>query len=68
MNAIAKTIEINSSSSLGLEDAIQGGLTKVSRTIENIRGAWVSDIKVRTSPDGRITEWRTCLRVTFVVE
>lgn len=68
MNSIAKTIEINAASSKGLEDAIQGGLTRVSKTIENIQGAWVSDIKVRTSANGSITEWRVCLRITFIVE
>lgn len=68
MNSIAKTIEINASSTTGLEDAIQGGLSKVSKTVDNIQGAWVSDIKVRTAPNGNITEWRACLRVTFIVD
>lgn len=68
MNAIAKTIEITSASAKGIEDAVQSGLLKVATTIDRIQGAWVSDIKVRTSANGDVTEWRVCLRVTFLVD
>ncbi|WP_426663902.1 dodecin family protein [Rhodanobacter aciditrophus] len=68
MNTIAKTIEINAASGKSLEDAVQSGLRKVATTIDKIQGAWVSDIKVRTSANGDITEWRACLRVTFIVD
>lgn len=68
MSTVAKIIEVSSSSPKSLEDAVQGGLSKTARTIANIQGAWVSEIKVRTSPDGQITEWRVCMRVSFVVE
>lgn len=67
-NSITKVIEISASSSEGLEDAIQGGLKRVGKTIKNIQGAWVSDIKVVTAPDGKITEWRTRMNVSFLVE
>lgn len=68
MNDIAKTVEISAASEKSLEDAIQSGLRKVATTIDNVQGAWVGDIKVRTTPDGDITEWRACLRVTFIVD
>lgn len=68
MNDIAKTIEISASSTQSLEDAVRSGLRKVAATIDNIQGAWVSDIKVRTTPGGDVAEWRTCLRVTFIVD
>lgn len=66
-NSIAKTIEISAQSTKGLEDAIQGGLKRVGKTIKNIQGAWISDIKVVTKPDGSIVEWRALMRVSFVV-
>jgi flavin-binding protein dodecin len=68
MNSIAKVIEISASSTRGLEDAVTGGLKKVSRTVKNIKGAWVNDIKVITRDDGTVTEWRVNMRVNFVVE
>lgn len=66
--AVAKVIELSSSSPKSVEDAVQSGLKKVSETVKNIQGAWVNEIKVTTSPDGLIKEWRVNLRITFVVE
>jgi len=68
MSDIAKVIEINAASSKGLEDAIQSGLKKVAGTVKNIRGAWISDLKVCTHPDGTVKEWRVDMRVSFIVE
>jgi hypothetical protein len=64
---IAKVIEVTASSSKGIEDAVQSGLKKVAKTVKGIKGAWVSDIKVVTSEDGKVVEWRH-LRISFVVE
>lgn len=64
---VAKIIEVNSSSSKSMEDAVQSGLKKCSETVKNIKGAWVNEIKVVTGDDGTVTEWRVNLRVTFVV-
>jgi flavin-binding protein dodecin len=66
--SVAKIIEVSSSSSEGLEDAVASGLRKVSDTVTGVQGAWVSEIKVRTDPDGEISEWRVCMRVSFVVD
>ncbi len=66
--SIAKVIEFSSSSTKGVEDAVQSGLKKVAETVKNIQGAWVSETKVITDPSGQIKEWRVNLRVTFVVE
>ncbi|WP_300615705.1 dodecin family protein [Dokdonella sp.] len=66
--SVAKIIELNSSSPKGIEDAVQKGLSKASQTVKNIKGAWVNEIKVQTDDDGRVTEWRVNMRVSFVVE
>lgn len=66
-NTVAKVIEISASSDKGIEDAVQGGLKKVSRSVKNIKGAWINDIKVVTDIDGTITEWRVDMKVTFIV-
>lgn len=65
---IAKVIEISASSPKGIEDAVPHGLTRVSKTVKSIKGAWVSDIKVETGDDGTIREWRVNMRVSFVVD
>ena len=65
--SVAKIIEVNSSSTKSMEDAVQSGLKKCAETVKNIKGAWVNEIKVVTGPDGSVTEWRVNLRVTFIV-
>ena len=64
---VAKIIEVNSSSSKSMEDAVQCGLKKCAETVKNIKGAWVNEIKVVTGDDGTVIEWRVNLRVTFIV-
>lgn len=66
--SVAKVIELNAASRTSIEDAVKTGLKKCSESVKNIQGAWVNEIKVVTSPDGSVTEWRVNLKVTFVVE
>jgi hypothetical protein len=66
--SVAKVIEITSSSSKGFEDAIEQGIAKASKTIDGIKGAWVSEQKIRIGDDGKIEEFRVYLRLTFVLE
>jgi flavin-binding protein dodecin len=68
MGKVVKVIEISSGSSKGVEDAVQSGLKKVSKSVKNIQGAWVNDIKVVTAADGKVSEWRVNMRVSFVVD
>ncbi len=65
--AIAKIIEVNSSSPKSMEDAVQNGLSKCAETVKNIKGAWVSEVKVVTDSNGQVTEWRVDLKVSFLV-
>jgi dodecin len=64
--AIAKVSEIISSSKKSFEDAIQDGIKRASKTLKNVKGAWVKDQKVVVE-NGIITEYRVILRVTFVL-
>lgn len=65
---VAKVIEISSSSSKGIEDAVKDGLKRAAKTINNIKGAWVNDIKVVTDETGKVAEWRVNMRVNFVLD
>jgi flavin-binding protein dodecin len=67
-NSIVKVIEISAQSTKGLEDAIQGGLKRAGKTVKNIQGAWIGDIKVVTKADGSVIEWRVHMRVSFIVD
>ncbi len=64
--SIAKVTEITSSSTESFEDAIREGIARASKTIDNIRSAWVNEQSVVVK-GGKITEWRVNMRVTFVL-
>ena len=65
--AIAKVVEVNSSSSKSFEDAIQTGIAKVTETVKNVQGAWINEQKV-VIKDNKITEYRVNLKISFLVE
>jgi flavin-binding protein dodecin len=64
--AVAKTIEIVSTSSESIDAAIRDGIAKASETVKGIEGAWVQDTKVIVR-DNKVAEWRVTLKITFVV-
>ena len=64
--SVAKVTEITSSSTESFEDAIREGIARASKTIDNIRGAWVNEQNVVVK-SGKVTEWRVNMRVTFVL-
>lgn len=64
--AVAKTIEIISSSSESIEAAVRDGVQKVGETVKGIEGVWVKDTKAVVR-DNQISEWRVTMVVTFIV-
>lgn len=65
--SVAKIVEISATSPNSFEDAIKNGIEKAGKTIDDIKGAWVSEQKV-TIDNGKITEYRVDLKVTFVLK
>jgi flavin-binding protein dodecin len=64
--AIAKVSEVIASSSKSFEDAIQHGIQRANKTLEQVKGAWVKDQKVVVE-NGKVVEYRVVMRVTFVL-
>jgi flavin-binding protein dodecin len=65
--AVAKEIELTAATKKGLDDAIDQGMAKATDTLENVEGAWIQDFKV-TAKNGKISEWRVNMKVTFVLK
>jgi dodecin len=65
--AVAKVVELSASSPTSFEDAVKSGIEKAAETLRGIEGAWVSEEKVKVE-DGKITEYRVTLRISFVLE
>jgi len=66
MSAVARVTEVIASSTVSIEDAVKQGVSRASKTLDNVEGVWVKDIKA-TVRDGSITEWRVVLKITFVL-
>ena len=65
--SIAKITEISSTSPTSFEDALQKGLARASKTLRQIRSAWIKEQHVRVE-DGKITEYQVNKMVTFVLD
>ena len=65
--SIARITEISSTSKESFEDAIRQGITRATRTLRNVRSAWIKEQTVRVE-DGRIAEFQVNLMITFVLE
>ncbi|AXT57845.1 dodecin domain-containing protein [Aquimarina sp. MMG015] len=65
--AIVKVIEVIASSEKGWEDAARNGVKEASKTVKNIKSAWVSDQKMIID-DNQIKEYRVILKISFEIK
>jgi len=65
--SVAKVVEISAESSKSFEDAIEQGIRRATDSLDNVRGAWVKEQKVRVEK-GSIVAYRVILAVTFVLK
>lgn len=64
---VARITEISASSTDSFEDAVRAGVSRASKTLKNVTGAWVKDQEVGIK-DGEVTDFRVKLKITFVLE
>jgi dodecin len=64
--SVARVTEITSSSTKSFEDAVELGIARANKTLQNVRGAWIAEQKVVVE-NGKITEYRATMKVTFVL-
>jgi hypothetical protein len=65
--SIARITEISSTSSKSFEDAVQQGISRATKTLRNVRSAWVKEQQVRVE-NGKINQYQVNLMVTFILE
>ena len=65
--SIARITEISSTSSSSFDDAIEQGIARATRTLRNVRSAWVKEQRVEIQDD-RISEYQVNLLITFVLD
>ena len=65
--AVARVTEISSTSTKGFDEAIQDGIARATKTLRNVRSAWVKEQRVDIKND-KIAEFQVNLMVTFVLD
>jgi flavin-binding protein dodecin len=64
---VARVTEITSTSPNGFEDAIEQGIARATRTLRNVKSAWIKEQRVDIDGD-RIAEYQVNMLVTFVLD
>ena len=65
--SVAKVSELSAVSKNSFDDAIQKGLARASKTLRNVRSAWIKEQRVRLEK-GKIVEYQVNMMVTFVLD
>jgi flavin-binding protein dodecin len=65
--SVAKVTEIKASSKKSFDDAVRVGIARANKTLDNVKGAWISDQEVMVE-NGKVVEYRVLMKVTFVLK
>ncbi len=65
--SVAKVTEIIASSTKGFDDAVSEGVARANKTLNDIKSVWVKEQKAMVT-DGKITEYRVTMKVSFVLK
>lgn len=65
--SIARVTEISSTSTQSFEDALRQGVARATKTLRNVRSAWIKEQRVVIEGD-RIVGYQVNLMITFVLD
>jgi len=65
--SVAKITEISAESPESFDDAVRVGISRASKTIHNIKSAWVAE-QHAVVENGQVAGYRVHLRITFVLD
>jgi flavin-binding protein dodecin len=65
--SIARVTELSATSETGFEDAIDQAVSRATKTLRGVEGAWVKDMNVLIE-DGTIKGYKVNVEVTFQLE
>jgi flavin-binding protein dodecin len=65
--AVLKVIEVLSSSEKSWEDATQKAVEQAAKSLKNIRSVYIQDQSAAVK-DGKVTEYRVNLKLSFEIE
>jgi flavin-binding protein dodecin len=65
--SVARITEISSTSEKSFEDAIRQGVSRATKTLRNVKGAWIKEQQIDVE-DGAIIRYRVNMLITFILE
>jgi len=65
--SVARVTEISATSPKSFEDAIQQGVARATKTLRNVKSAWIKEQRVDVTGDS-ISEYQVNLVITFVLD
>jgi flavin-binding protein dodecin len=65
--SVARVTELSVTSSKSFEDAIQQGIERATKTLRNVKSAWIKEMRVSIEND-KVSEYQVNLQVTFVLD
>ena len=65
--SVARITEISSTSNVSFEDAIKQGVSRATKTLRNVRSAWIKEQQIDVDGE-QITRYRVNMLVTFILE
>ena len=65
--SIARVVEISATSDKSFEDAMRKGVARATKTLRNVRSAWIKEQEV-TIDNGEIVRFKVNMLVTFVLD
>jgi dodecin len=65
--SVARVVEISATSTKSFEDAMQQGIARATKTLRNLRSAWIKEQEVRIEGE-RIADYKVNMLVTFVLD
>ena len=64
---VAKVTELSATSSKSFEDAIQQGIERATKTLRNVKSAWVKEMRVAIE-NNQIAEYQVNIQITFILD
>lgn len=68
MPSVARVTEISARSETSFEDAVKVGIERASKTLHNLRSAWIKEQEVSIGADGQINAYEVIMKITFVLD
>jgi flavin-binding protein dodecin len=65
--SVAKVTELNATSTKSFEDAIQQAINRATKTLRNVKGAWIKEQRVAIE-NNQISEYQVNVLITFILD